>query len=144
MQLREALPEERLVKTAPSRRHPPCSRLLGELPQIIDRVLHQPPVPGARHNGTVQFCTMALSVLAGERLNLRAGDENSLRYLSQSAYVLPNSANHSEESNEEHGLLVLLKNMGYLFSANSDGFRRVDARRLRKLDQVKKGSNSSS
>jgi hypothetical protein len=79
---------------------------------------------------------MALSVLAGERLNLRAGDENSLRYLSQSAYVLPNSVNHSEESNEEHGLLVL--------SANSDGFRRVDARRLRKLDQVKKGSNSSS
>ena len=136
MQLREALPEERLVKTAPSRRHPPCFRLLGEIPQIIDRVLHQPPVPGARHNGTVQFCTMALSVLAGERLNLRAGDENSLRYLSQSAYVLPNSANHSEESNEEHGLLVL--------SANSDGFRRVDARRLRKLDQVKKGSNSSS
>ena len=87
---------------------------------------------------------MALSVLAGERLNLRAGDENSLRYLSQSAYVLPNSVNHSEESNEEHGLLVLLKNMGYLFSANSDGFRRVDARRLRKQDQVKKGSNSSS
>lgn len=82
---------------------------------------------------------MALSVLAGERLNLRAGDENSLRYLSQSAYVLPNSVNHSEESNEEHGLLVLLKNMGYfVLSANSDGFRRVDDRRLRKLDQVKK------
>ena len=79
---------------------------------------------------------MALSVLAGERLNLRAGDENSLRYLSQSAYVLPNSVNHSEESSEEHGLLVL--------SANSDDFRRVDARRLRKLDQVKKSSNSSS
>ena len=38
-----------------------------------------------------------------------------------------------------------MKNMGYsVLSANSDGFRRVDARRLRKLDQVKKGSNSSS